>query len=73
MQIREQPDGVLPGGDRRPLHHRAGDRFVSAAGVSVWTRDLGLAFDLVFSPLYCAGVGGSQEVEQRRSVSSEML
>jgi hypothetical protein len=66
MQIREQPGGVLPSGDRCPLHNRAGDRFDSAPNVSVCTRYLELTLDSVsFS---CAGVGGSQEVEQRRSV-----
>jgi hypothetical protein len=48
MQVREQPDGVLPDGDRRPLHHRAGDRFVFLFSVSVCTRDLELSSDLVF-------------------------
>jgi hypothetical protein len=47
MQIREQPGGVLPGGDRRPLHNRAGDRFDSAPNVSVCTRYLELTFDSV--------------------------
>jgi hypothetical protein len=68
MQVREQPDGVLPDGDRRPLHHRAGDRFVFLFSVSVCTRDLELSSDLVCFLFSCAGVGDSQEVEQWRSV-----
>lgn len=66
MQIREQPDGVFPAGDRGALHRRAGNPFESTANFCMRKHaESGIWLGFLLS---CVGIGSSQKVEQQRSV-----